>query len=67
MNFALALDVALAKRQRSQQWLSEKLGVTSGAIATMRRNSNPTVNKLNDVCEALEMKVSEFAALGEEE
>lgn len=65
MNVQKSINVALAKKQMTRQELAERMGVTRTrvyAIAQQKAVRHETIRRIAD---ALDMKASEFIALGE--
>ncbi len=68
MNIKLSLSIALAKRQKTQAWLADELNTSMSYISNVKNGSiSPSIERLQSICKALDMKVSEFVALGEDE
>ena len=66
MNIGKSLKMALAKRDMNQTQLAAQMKCTRvwvGRLANSQSASGPTIEQL---AAALEMKVSEFVALGED-
>lgn len=66
MNTAKSLAVALANKEMRSKDLAEALGVTQAQISNWKRGQAMKAANLSKICEALEIPVSEFIALGED-
>lgn len=66
MNTGKSLRIALIRKSMKQHQLAEKLNVTSQVVSNWTRRTSMKESTINKICECLEMKVSEFIALGEE-
>jgi DNA-binding Xre family transcriptional regulator len=66
MNFRVSLEIALATRNMKKKELAEKLGVYPSAITTWIKANQVTFDRLEAISKALDYKVSEFIALGED-
>lgn len=66
MNVSKSIRVALAMRELTQKQLAERLGMYESAVSQLVNRSSITTDKLKQVADALEMKVSELVALGED-
>lgn len=61
-----AIRVGLAQKNIQKQELAGRMGVTKGAVSGyMAGSGNLTIETVNKIAAALEMKTSEFVALGE--
>ena len=68
-NTALALRLALAREQRSQAWLSRTTGLSRTYICSLCSDDDParpSLEAAERICEALEIKISDFFKEGEE-
>jgi DNA-binding Xre family transcriptional regulator len=65
VNTGLSITRALKLRDRSQKWLALSIGMAPNAVSRMTRNRSAKLFHIECICTALEMKVSEFFALGE--
>jgi DNA-binding Xre family transcriptional regulator len=65
VNTGLSIGIALKLKGKSQKWLSVKTGIPANSISKMSRSKSATLFTVECICTALEMKVSEFIALGE--
>ena len=66
MNLSKAIRVALAMKEMNQKQLAERLGMYESAMSQLINRSSITTEKLTQIADALEMKVSELVALGED-
>lgn len=66
MNLKKSITIALAHKEMSMTELAEKLGVHINQVYTWRRVGTIRQSHLEKMCEVLNMKVSEFIALGED-
>ena len=67
MNVALSMKVALTKRDMTQAVLAERLKSSPSYISALAKGkAAPSEDMLKRMCEVLDMKVSEFIALGED-
>jgi DNA-binding Xre family transcriptional regulator len=66
VNTGLSITRALELKGRSQKWLAMTIGVRPNAISHLKRNRSAMLSTVELICTALEMKVSEFFALGED-
>jgi DNA-binding Xre family transcriptional regulator len=66
MNLGKSLKIALIKAELSQIELAEKIGVSKQQVNNWTRADGIRSTNLNKVCNALNLSVSEFIALGEE-
>lgn len=65
MNIKKSLAISLAMQGINQKQLAELSGVTEMTISRMANSNESTTTTIRAVCGALNMKVSEFIALGE--
>ena len=65
MNLSKAIRVALAMKEMNQKQLAERLGMYESAMSQLINRPSITTEKLTQIADALEMKVSELVALGE--
>ena len=66
MNVSKSIRVALAMRELTQKQLAERLGMCESAVSQLVNRSSITTDKLKQVADALDMRVSELVALGED-
>lgn len=66
MNVSKSIRVALAMRELTQKQLAERLGMYESAVSQLVNRSSITTDKLKQVADALDMRVSELVALGED-
>lgn len=66
MNAAKSMRVALAQRNMTQTNLAAKIGLTQAAISGLANRTNWNCESLVRVANGLNLKVSEFVALGED-
>ena len=65
MNISKAIRVALAMKEMNQKQLAERLGMYESAMSQLINRPSITTEKLTQIADALDMKVSELVALGE--
>lgn len=65
MNLSKSLKVAIAMRSLTQKQLGELSGLGAVTLSYMSRVGQCSTTTLQAICKVLEMKVSEFIALGE--
>ena len=65
VNVSKSIRVALAMRELTQKQLAERLGMYESAVSQLVNRSSITTDKLKQVADALDMRVSELVALGE--
>lgn len=66
MNISKSIRVALAMRELTQKQLAERLGMYESSVSQLVNRSSITTDKLKQVADALDMRVSELVALGED-
>ena len=66
MNLSKAIRVALAMKEMNQKQLAERLGMYESAMSQLINRPSITTEKLTQIADALDMKVSELVALGED-
>ena len=66
MNVGKSLKMALAKRDMNQTQLAAKLKCTAVWVNRIANSRSVSMTTVESLCAALDMKVSEFVALGEE-
>lgn len=66
VNVSRAIRVALAMKGMTQKQLAERLGMYESAMSQLINRASVTTDKLSQVAEALDMKISELVALGED-
>ena len=66
MNVGKSLKMALAKRDMNQTQLAEKLKCTQVWINRLANSDSASMATVTQLSDALDMKVSEFVALGED-
>ena len=68
MNIAKSIKLALIHTDMEQKELARRMGVTKQFVSGLSTGSRPaSINMVKRLAEALEYKVSDFIALGEEE
>lgn len=67
MHVGRSVKVALAKQNRSQQWLADKLGISRTRTSTIANSEDAGSPLLRRLADAFNMSVSEFIALGEDQ
>jgi DNA-binding Xre family transcriptional regulator len=65
VNTGLSITRALELKGRSQKWLAMTIGMAPSAVSRMTRNRSAKLINIECICTALDMRVSEFIALGE--
>jgi plasmid maintenance system antidote protein VapI len=67
MYIGSALKVALAKQDKSQNWLADEMGVVQSYVSHMATNkANVRLQTAYRVARALGMEFADFMALGDE-
>lgn len=66
MNIKTSLTIALAKRGMSKTQFAEKMGISRARLYNMLAQKNFNQKTIEDIAGALDLKISEFIALGEE-
>lgn len=66
MNVGKSLKIALVKKGMSQTELAKKMGVHDQWVSKLANSESAAQTTLVGLAEALDMKVSEFVALGED-
>lgn len=66
MHLGISLKMALAKRPMRNKTLSELMEVSEPNISRWIKTGSIKMNDVKRICEILDIKVSEFIALGEE-
>ena len=66
MNLSKAIRVALAMKEMNQKQLAERLGMYESAMSQLINRPSITTEKLTQIADALDMKVSELVSLGED-
>lgn len=66
MNVGKSLKMALAKRGINQTQMAARLNCTVVWVNRIANSRSVSMSTVEGLCEALEMKVSEFLALGED-
>lgn len=66
MNYGKSLKIALAMKDIKRQDLAATLGVVPQQVSNWITSGSISGNNLKRVCEALDMKFSDFVKLGEE-
>ena len=66
MNVGKSLKIALVKKGMSQTELAKKMGVHDQWVSKLANSESAAQTTLVGLATALDMKVSEFVALGEE-
>lgn len=65
MNLSKSIKVSLAKNGKTQAWLAREVYVSDNAISKMCTTNKINSERLQEICKVLDLKVSEFIALGE--
>ena len=65
INLKKSLKVTLASKGMKQKDLAELMGCTVAYISNVGSKGDISVSKLQAICDKLEIKASEFIALGE--
>jgi len=66
LNLRKSIKMALAKYDKSTNWLAKKMGVSHQRISNMcKANYNCTMTTAESVARAFDLPLSEFIALGE--
>lgn len=65
MHFGKAIKIALVKKDKSQVWLANELGISRQAVSGMVRSDSGNTDTLKKIANSLGMQVSELMALGE--
>lgn len=65
MNIGKSVQIALINKGWQKKDLAEKLGVTRSTVSNLVKCTACNGKALDSLCEAFEMKASEFIALGE--
>jgi len=65
MNIRRSINKALADKGLQKKWLVESLGWDSARMSRMCTKNNAEIKSVALVANALDMKLSEFIALGE--
>ncbi len=66
MNVKKAINQALLDHEQTQAWLSEQTGVQSQTITRMKRVNNASIEAMEKLADAFDMKLSDFIKLGEQ-
>jgi len=66
MNIGKSMRIALAMRDMERQELAQLMGVTPVTVSRLIGQQTCSGSVLKNIARALEMKVSEFVALGEQ-
>lgn len=66
MNVGKSLRIALASKGMKQIELAEKMGISRQHVSNWTRRQGINKKNLDALCQALDMKLSEFIALGED-
>ena len=66
MNTGKSLRIALAIKEKNQQWLADELGVKKQMVSYWINGTSLKSEIVSNICCVLEYKPSEFIALGEE-
>lgn len=66
MNFRKSLKLALAQRDMKQKDLADRVGMRQTSMSQLAAQQSCTGATLQKIADALDMKVSEFVALGED-
>jgi len=65
MNIARSITIATFEKKMTKKELAEKMGVTSSAMTALFKGEACSGRMIKRVSEALDLKASEFIALGE--
>ena len=65
MNIKKSVKIALAKSDKRQGWLADKLDMKEASLSSIMHVNKPSSANINKLAGAFDMKVSEFIALGE--
>lgn len=65
MNIKRSVKVMLAKNDKTQKWLAEKLEVSPSALSAMLKTNSPGSLSIESMASIFDMKVSDFIAAGE--
>lgn len=65
MNIGRSTKIALAQRDKNNQWLADEMGVHRSHITRIKSQSNATGATIEILASAFNLKASEFIALGE--
>lgn len=65
MHFGKAIRIALIKKDKTQTWLAEELGISRQAVSYMIKSESGNTSTLGKVANLLGMEVSELVQLGE--
>ena len=66
MEFGTSLKIALVMKGMTQKELADRMGSHSVYVSRVCNNKMASASTIDDVAKALEMKVSELVALGED-
>lgn len=61
-----SLDIALSMKGLNRKMLAAKMGCTGAYVTKIMTDGRMSINSLGKVCAALDFKLSEFIALGED-
>lgn len=66
MNLGMAIKLGRVQRKIKQEELAKLIGVSTSYISLIERNQRvPTIETLENICKALNMKVSQIILLAE--
>lgn len=66
MNLRKSIQIGLAMRQMRQRDLAKAVGISATSLSTSGTRNSCSLQVLERLAETLNMKVSEFVALGED-
>lgn len=66
MNIGKSLKLALIEKDQTQTWLAAEMGRYPQQISKWANSGTMQVKNLEEICQHLGMKVSEFIKLGED-
>lgn len=65
MNIKKSIKIALAKADKRQSWLANKLDMKEASLSSIIHVNKPSSANISRIAGAFDMRVSEFIALGE--
>lgn len=66
MNLKKSLEVVLAQRQIKQSKMIVDLSLSSGTVKNIKDGKNINTDTLRKICKYLDISISEFIAVGED-
>ena len=66
MHFGKAIQIGLIKKNKSREWLANKLGITKQAVSNMISQQSQKTKRLEEIADLLNMEFKELINLGEE-